>query len=226
MMMKDAVVLITGASRGLGVTYAEQALARGARKVYASARTPQASANPAVVPLKLDITSPTDIAAAVEHARDVTVVINNAAIALPGGLLGPEGQEALRQQFETNVFGTLQVSQAFAPTLAQNGGGAIINMLSALSWTNFPSLSGYCVSKSAAWGVTMALRNELRSAGTQVLAVHAAFIDTDMARGFDGPKSSPLSVVDQVYDALEAGLDEVLADDVTRRLKASLAAPA
>ncbi|RTL71369.1 MAG: SDR family oxidoreductase [Hyphomicrobiales bacterium] len=226
MEIRNSTVLVTGAGRGLGAAYVELALSRGAKKVYAGARTPKATGQASVVPIKLDVGSAEDIASAAALARDVDIVINNAGIALPAGVATPEGEDALRRQLETNVFGVLRVSQAFAPILARNGGGALVNMLSALSWINAPALSGYSASKAAAWGITNALRNELRGQGTLVVGVHAGFIDTDMAKGFPGPKSSPADVARQVFDAIEAGQEEVLADEVSRRLKAGLSAGA
>lgn len=125
-----------------------------------------------------------------------------------------------------NVFGLLHVARAFAPVLARNGGGAVFNMLSALSWIDAPVLSGYCVSKSAAWMLTNALRNALRAQGTLVAGNHAGFIDTDMAAGFGGPKTSPETVVAQAFDAVEAGREELLADARAERVHAGLSAGA
>jgi NAD(P)-dependent dehydrogenase (short-subunit alcohol dehydrogenase family) len=226
MIIENAVVLVTGANRGLGAAFAEMALARGAKKVYAAARSPKPSEHASIVSLKLDVGSLADIKAAAHLAHDVTFVINNAGIAVPGGVASPDNVAGLRQQLDTNVLGMLHVSQAFAPILGSNGGGVLVNMLSALSWINAPALGGYCVSKAAAWGVTNALRNELRANGTLVVGVHAGFIDTDMARGFGGPKSSPLEVARQVFDAVEAGQEEVLADSISRQLKAGLSSGA
>ena len=226
MKIKDSVVFVTGANRGLGAAYARLALARGARKVYAAARRIDSVSLHGVTPVRLDVTDPAQVAAAAAVAADATIVINNAAIALPGGIASPAATDALHRQFDTNLFGMLAVSQAFAPVLQANGGGAMLNMLSALSWINAPALGGYCVAKAAAWGLTNALRNELRGQGTLVVGVHAGFIDTDMARGFGGPKATPDDVVGQAFDAIEADVEEVLADEITRRVKAGLAAGA
>lgn len=223
MILENSVVLVTGASRGLGAAFVEAALARGARKVYAAARNPSAPTRPGVFPLVLDVTDPQAAADAATAARDATIVINNAGIAVPGGVADAAG---FRRQMETNVFGMLAVSRAFAGVLAANGGGALVNILSALSWINAPALGGYSASKAAAWGVTNALRNELRAAGTLVVGVHAGFIDTDMARGFPGPKTAPSDVVARVLDAVATGEEEVLVDEVTQRLKAGLSAGA
>ncbi len=226
MNLQDAVVLVTGANRGLGRVFVETALARGARKVYAAARRPETLGVAGATPLTLDVTRPEQAEAAAHVARDVTLVINNAGIAVPGGVAAPEGLEALQRQMDTNFLGLLHMARAFAPVLRANGGGAMVNMLSALSWINAPALSGYCVSKAAAWGLTNALRNELRAQGTLVVSLHAGFIDTDMARGFPGDKTSPQSVATQALDAVEAGREEVLLDEPARRCQAGLAAGA
>ena len=177
-------------------------------------------------PLALDVTRPEQADAAARVARDVTLVVNNAGIAVPGGVSAPDGLESLQRQMDTNVMGLVHMARAFAPVLRANGGGAMVNMLSALSWINAPALGGYCVSKAAAWGLTNALRNELRAQGTLVVSLHAGFIDTDMARGYPGNKTSPQSVAAQALDAVEAGREEVLLDEPARRCQAGLAAGA
>lgn len=222
MRIEDAVVLVTGANRGLGLAYAEMAKRRGARKVYACARNPDQITLSGATALKLDVTKAEDVHRAVEIAGDVTIVINNAGILVPGGVSLLADTNGLRQQLETNMFGPLGLSQAFAPILKANGGGAIVNMLSALSWVSAAPLDGYCVSKAAAWMLTNALRSELRGQGTLVVGVHAGFIDTDMAAGAGGEKSSPESVARQVFDALESDQEEVLADEVARKVKSAL----
>jgi NAD(P)-dependent dehydrogenase (short-subunit alcohol dehydrogenase family) len=224
MKLQDAIVLITGANRGIGLAFAEVALARGARKVYAGARVPSSITTPDVVPVKLDVTSDEDVADAARICADVTLVVNNAGIALAGGLLKAEAGEAARAQFETNVFGMLRVTQAFAPVLAKNGGGAFLNVLSVASWINSGAMTAYAVSKAAAWSLTNGLRNELRSQGTQVLGLHVGFVDTDLARGLDVVKVSPQSVAVSAFDALEAGASEVLADERARMVKRGLTA--
>ena len=191
MKIQDAIVLITGANRGIGLAFAEAALARGARKVYAGARSPSSVTTAGLVPVKLDVTSDQDVAAAAQTCADVTLVVNNAGIARPGGPLKSEANEAARAQFDTNVFGILRMTQAFAPVLAKNGGGAFLNVLSAASWINSGAMNAYAVSKAAAWSLTNGLRNELRQQGTQVLGLHVGFVETDLARGLDVVKVSP-----------------------------------
>jgi NAD(P)-dependent dehydrogenase (short-subunit alcohol dehydrogenase family) len=224
MKIENAVVLVTGANRGIGHAFARELLARGARKVYAGARDPAAVAQTGVQPLRLDVTKSDDVAAAATLASDVTLVINNAGIAQPGGFLAADSEDIARRIFETNFFAMLRMSKAFAPTLKANGGGALLNVLSVASWVNGGELAAYSASKSAAWSLTNALRNELAAQKTQVLALHMAYVDTDLTRGFDVPKSSPEQIVKRALDGLEAGLDEVLADELTLQVKRGMTA--
>jgi NAD(P)-dependent dehydrogenase (short-subunit alcohol dehydrogenase family) len=224
MQIANATVLITGANRGLGLAFAREALARGARKVYAAARDPSSETLPGVVPIRLYVTKPEDIAAAARDYPDVTLLINNAGIAATGGFLAEDSLASAERHFDTNVFGPMRLTQAFAPVLAANGGGAILNVLSIASWINGPLLGVYGMSKSAAWAMTNGTRIELSAQHTQVLALHVGFIDTDLTRGFDVPKSAPDAVVRTALDALEAGASEVLADEVTRQVHAGLSA--
>ena len=200
-------------------------LARGARKVYAGARDPASVAQAGVQALRLDVNKPEDVAAAAAQAPDVTLVINNAGIAQPGGFLAADSEEVARRIFETNFFGVLRMSQAFAPVLKANGGGALLNVLSIASWVNGGELAAYSASKSAAWSLTNALRNELAAQKTQVLGLHMAYVDTDLTRGLDAPKSSPEQIVQRALDGLESGLDEVLADELTQQVKRGMTAP-
>lgn len=224
MNLKNAVVLITGANRGLGLAFARIALARGARKVYAAARDPYTITLPGVEAIKLDVSNPADVAAAAAHAKDVTLVINNAGIAAMGGFLDADAIESAQRHLDVNLFGSLRVAQAFAPVLAANGGGALLNVLSIASWINGQPLGLYAMSKSAAWAMTNGLRHDLRAQGTQVLGLHMGFVDTDLTKGIDAPKSTPDSIVNQAFDGLEAGAEEVLADERTRQVKQGLSA--
>ena len=224
MQLANATVLITGANRGLGLAFAREALARGARKVYAAARDPASVTLPGVVPIQLDVTKPGDIATAARDYPDVTLLINNAGIAAIGGFLSDTSVASAQHHFDTNVFGPLRLTQAFAPVLAAHGGGAILNVLSIASWISGPLLGVYGMSKSAAWAMTNGTRIELQNQHTQVLALHVGFIDTDLTRGMDVPKLAPDAVVRTALDALEAGASEVLADELTRRVHAGLSA--
>lgn len=224
MKLNNATVFITGANRGLGLAFAREALARGARKVYAAARDPATITLPGVVPIRLDVNKPDEVAAAAKACGDVTLLINNAGIAATGGFLVEGSIEAAQRHLDTNFFGPMRMTQAFAPILGANGGGAILNVLSVVSWISGPVLGNYGMSKSAAWALTNGTRFELKEQETQVLGLHVGFIDTDLTRGFDAPKSSPDAVVKITYDALEAGASEVLADEMTRQVHAGLTA--
>ncbi len=224
MHIKHAVVLVTGANRGLGQAFANALLAAGAAKVYAAARDPASISLTGVEPIKLDVTNPADVAAAAASCTDVTLLINNAGIARGSSFMAAHSADAARAELETNFFGPLAMSQAFMPVLAANGGGAIVNVLSVLSWLNLSAAATYSASKSAAWSLTNGLRNELRSQGTQVVGVHVGFMDTDMTKNVPGPKTSPADVVRQTLEALESGREEVLADELTRLVKQGLSA--
>jgi NAD(P)-dependent dehydrogenase (short-subunit alcohol dehydrogenase family) len=224
MKLDNATVLITGANRGLGEEFARQALARGARKVYAGARDPASVRLPGVTPVRLDVTDPAQIAQALAECGDVTLVVNNAGIASFGGVLEEDGIDALRRMMETNVYGLLRVSQAFAPALARNGGGALLNVLSVASWISTPGLAAYAATKSAAWSVNNGLRIALKEQGTQVLGLHVGFVDTDLTRGIDLPKLAPAEVIERAYAALEAGQSEVLIDELSQNVKRGLSA--
>ena len=225
MNIQNAVVLVTGANRGIGLAFTRQLLARGARKVYAAARDPATVTLPGVQALRLDVTKPEEIAAAAQQANDVTLVINNAGIAQPGGFLADDSDAVARRIFETNFFGMLNVSKTFAPVLKANGGGALLNVLSVASWVNGGELAAYSASKSAAWSLTNALRHELAAQKTQVLGLHMAYVDTDLTRGFEVQKSSAEEIVQRALDGLEAGADEVLADALTQQVRQGLTAP-
>ncbi|PUB20318.1 short-subunit dehydrogenase [Promicromonospora sp. AC04] len=220
--LKNAVVLVTGANGGLGRAFVAEALQRGAAKVYASARTPREWTDPHVVPLTLDINSPESVAAAAEQAADTTVLINNAGISAPAIPTLSTPIDAVRTVFETNVFAQLAMVQAFAPVLARNDGGSIINVHSALSWLG---TGAYSATKAAFWSLSNVLRVELLDQGTHVLGAHLGYTDTPMTAGLDVPKEDPRDIVAAIYDGLEAGEPEVLADETSRQLKQGLSGP-
>ena len=222
MEIKGKVVLVTGANRGLGEQFAKALLAAGASKVYATARDKSAIKIPGVQAVQLDVTSQPSIAAVADRLTDVQIVINNAGAIIGGSLLDAGSIEAARSLFETNVIGPLAITQAFAPALKRNGGGAVVNILSVLSWLTIDGTGAYSASKSAAWAITNGLRTELREQGTLVMGVHPAFIDTDMTAGIDAPKTTPQEVVRQVLEGLEQGKEEILVDDIGRNVKGSL----
>ena len=224
MKLANANVLVTGANRGIGLAFVKAALARGAGKVYAGARDPASIHQPGMIPLRLDVNSPDDIAAAAQHAADTTLLVNNAGIAITGSFMAPDAEDVLRRHLETNVLGVLRMARAFAPVLARNGGGAMLNVASVASFTSGSLLANYAVSKSAVWSLSNGLRNDLRGQGTQVTTLHMAFVDTGMTHGIDAPKSSAEDIVARAFDAFEAGALEILADDFTRQVKAGLVA--
>jgi NAD(P)-dependent dehydrogenase (short-subunit alcohol dehydrogenase family) len=223
MDIQDQVALVTGANRGIGRTFVEELLARGARKVYATARRPEAIDIPGVEVVRLDLTDPASVTAAAEVAQDVTLVVNNAGISTGAGLLTGDMTE-IRREMDTHYFGTLGVIRAFAPVLAANGGGGFVNILSALSWFAAPGSGGYAAAKAAEWNMTNALRLELAGQGTLVQGVHLGAADTDIMAGYDGPKIDPRDVARAALDGVAAGEIEVVVDDWSRMVKDSLSA--
>ena len=222
MNLPDSTALVTGANRGLGRQFARQLLERGA-KVYATARQPERIDLPGAEVLQLDITDPDAVTAAAAAATDVSLLINNAGIATYQNLVtGDLGK--IRLEMETHYFGTLHMVRAFAPVLAANGGGAILNVLSALSWFSFDGANAYSAAKAAEWSLTNGIRLELASQGTLVTGLHLGAADTDMMAGYEGEMNDPAEVVRAALDGLEAGRLEVLIDEASTQAKAALAA--
>ncbi|MGS2646867.1 SDR family oxidoreductase [Streptosporangium sp. LJ11] len=221
MQINGSVALVTGGNRGLGERFVQALLERGASKVYAAARNPGTITTPGVVPIALDVTDPAAVRAAADLAPDVTLLINNAGSSTKAGLLDGE-LDAFRLEMETHYFGTLAMSRAFAPVLARNGGGAVLNVLSVLSWVALPSSAAYSAAKSAAWSLTNALRLQLAEQKTLVTALHVGYMETAMAAHVDAPKSDPSVVARAALDGVEAGRYEVLADEISTRTKAAL----
>ena len=222
MKIQNSVAVVTGANRGFGRLLAAQLLERGAAKVYAGARNPGSIDLPGVVPLQLDVTDPDSVARAAEIAGDATLVINNAGISTHTSLLTGELADVHRE-FDTNFFGPISVLRAFAPVLERNGGGAVLNVLSVLSWWHPAGYGAYSASKAASWALTNAAREELAPAGVQVSALHVGYMDTDMASYVEPEgKTDPAVVAALALDGIEAGLDEIIADDITRTVKAGL----
>jgi NAD(P)-dependent dehydrogenase (short-subunit alcohol dehydrogenase family) len=224
MDISGSVALVTGANRGLGRVLAGQLLDRGAKTVYAAARDPRSIADDRLVPVALDVTDPESIRRAVEAVGDVTLLVNNAGRAGAGSLLTAD-LDAVRAEMETNYLGPLRVIRAFAPVLARNGGGAVVDVLSVMSWLAAPSSGSYAASKAAAWSLTNSVRAELRGQGTLVIGAHMGYMDTDMTAHLDVDKIAPAGVASQILDAVAAGAEEVLADDVTRGVKQLLSGP-
>ncbi|WP_029902875.1 SDR family oxidoreductase [Nocardia brasiliensis] len=216
------VALVTGGRRGLGAALVDELLARGARKVYSTARSAYSDPRPEVVTAELEVRSVESVAALAELASDVEIVFNNAGILLPAPLATGDF-DSVTETFDVNVFGPLRVARAFAPILAANGGGALVNMHSVLSW--LAGSGAYGASKAAAWSVTNSLRVELAQQRTQVVGVHAGFIDTDMVAAIAQPKATPVEIAGRILDGVAAGDTEVLADAVTVEVKAALSGP-
>ncbi|GHD37694.1 short-chain dehydrogenase [Streptomyces mirabilis] len=218
--IEGSVVLVTGGSRGIGRALVQALYERGASKVYATARDPRTVTHPDAVPLALEVSDPASVAAAAERAQDVTVLINNAGASVNANFLDSPVED-VRREFETNFFGPLLVTRAFVPIIERNGGGHLLNVHSVLSWVGL--LGSYSASKAAFWSQTNSLRLDLKPRGIDVTGLHVGYVDTDMAAKVDAPKSSPESVAAQALDGIESGAFEVLADDLTRQVKAQLA---
>jgi NAD(P)-dependent dehydrogenase (short-subunit alcohol dehydrogenase family) len=219
-----SVVLVTGANGGIGTRFVEAALARGAAKVYATARTPRTWDDERVVPLTLDVTDASSIAAVVKAAPDVTILVNNAGANAPTPGILSHTDDEIRANVETNFLGPLFLARAYAPLLsAHRGGTAIVDIHSALSWYAVAGI--YSATKAALWSATNSLRLELQPAGVQVVGVHVGYVDTAMAARVTEAKTDPVTLVADVLDALEAGEHEVLADETSRQVRAALSAP-
>ena len=229
MEIKGSVALVTGANRGIGRSFVEALLARGAAKIYASARRPERLADLAerhkgiVVSLKLDITQPADISTAARQCRDVQLLVNNAGINLQAGLIAANDLAAARAEMETNYFGPLAMCRAFAPILAANGGGAVVNMLSILARVNLPMYGSLSASKSAALSLSQGVRGELAKQGTLVVAVMPGAVDTEMERNFPPPKLPPADAARAALDGVEQGVEEVYPGDMAGGMSQGLA---
>jgi NAD(P)-dependent dehydrogenase (short-subunit alcohol dehydrogenase family) len=220
MDITTATVLVTGANRGLGRALAAELVSRGAT-VYAAARNPAQIDVPGVRPLAIDITDPASVAAAAAAARDVNVLINNAGSSTGADLLNAD-IDRIRLEMETHFFGTLSMARAFAPIIEATGGGAILNILSVLSWVALPEAGAYSAAKTAEWGLTNALRPQLAGKGIRVAGMHVAYMDTDMAKHVTSPKLNPAAVARTTVDGIENDLHEIVIDDFTRAVQSKL----
>lgn len=221
--LHHATVLVTGANGGIGSHFVRDALARGADKVYASARSPREWDDPRIVGLALDVTDAESIRRAVAAAGDTTVLINNAGVNPETARLLDVSEENLRANMETNFFGPVLLARAFAPILASRAGSALVDVHSIASWYAYGG--AYSASKAAMWSATNSLRLELAPRGVHVTGVHMSYIDTPMAAHASGPKMTPTELVAKVFDGLEAGDFEVVADEQTGQVKSALAGP-
>jgi NAD(P)-dependent dehydrogenase (short-subunit alcohol dehydrogenase family) len=221
MNIQDTTVLVTGANRGIGKAFADALLDRGATKVSAAVRDVTTVTDPRLVPVQLDVTDSDRVAAVARELDDVELVVNNAgvlniAVPLSASL------DVARVELETNYLSLISVTQAFAPVLERNGGGAFVNVLSAFSWVATPLLTTYSASKAAAWSFTNAARIELKRQGTRVVGVHPGPVDTDMTAAIELEKIPPATVATSALDALEADEPEAVVDDFSRAIKAGL----
>jgi NAD(P)-dependent dehydrogenase (short-subunit alcohol dehydrogenase family) len=208
MTIEDKTVLVTGANRGIGQALVEEALRRGAKRVYAGTRQPLANSDGRVTPVILDVTDPAQIQAAVEGVESLDILINNAGVSLPDDL---GDRAALEQHLAVNLYGTYGVTQAFLPLLSESR-GAIVNVLSLAAFASVPVLPAYSISKAAAFSLSQSLRALLAGRGVSVHAVMPGPVDTDMVRALEIPKSSPESVARGIFDGVENGEEEIFPD--------------
>ena len=222
MDIEGSVALVTGGNRGIGRRFVEELQQRGASRIYAAVRRPETVDIPGVHQLRLDVTDPESITAAAEQASDVALLVNNAGISTNTSLITGD-LAAIRSEMETHYFGTLSVIRAFAPVLARNGGGAVVNVLSALSWFAYDGSNPYAAAKAAEWNMTNGVRLELAGQHTLVQGVHLGTADTDLTAWYDGPKIDPADVARASLDGVRHDEIEVLVDDWSRMVKAALA---
>jgi NAD(P)-dependent dehydrogenase (short-subunit alcohol dehydrogenase family) len=225
--LEGAVALVTGANRGIGAAFVSGLLAAGAQRVYAAARDPRtlaalAQSDARIVPIALDITDDMSVEKAAARLIDVDLVVNNAGVLLGARLIADNDLAAARQEMEVNYFGLLRMCRAFAPILAANGGGTLINVLSILARVASPAGGGYSASKAAALSLTQAVRAELLPQGTRVIGVLPGFVDTAMAEGVSAPKIQPSEVVRATLDALLTDQDDVYPGEQASQIAALL----
>jgi len=217
MTIAGKTVLVTGANRGIGQALVEEALGRGAKRVYAGTRRPLTHADERVVPLTLDVTDAGQIRDAVAKAGSIDVLVNNAGLSVYDDL---SDRAALDRLLDVNLFGTYGVTQAFLPALTRSR-GAVVNILSVTAWAPIPVIPAYSISKAAAFSLSQSLRALLAGAGVRVHAVMTGPVDTDMSRALDIPKASPESVARAIFDGVEKGEDEIFPDPVSEAMAES-----
>jgi NAD(P)-dependent dehydrogenase (short-subunit alcohol dehydrogenase family) len=217
MTIANKAVLVTGANRGIGKALVEEALRRGAKRVYAGTRAPFSHLDGRVTPLTLDVTSAEQTQAAVEKVESLDILINNAGLALFDDL---SDRAALERHLAVNLFGTYGVTQAFLPLLTRSRGD-VVNVLSVAAWAALPIVPAYSISKAAAFSLSQSLRALLAGQGVKVHAVLAGPVDTDMSRGFDVPKASPESVARAIFDGVENGEEDIFPDPMSESIAES-----
>ena len=225
MEIRGSIALVTGANRGIGRAFVEALQMGDSTRIYAAARNVSSLADLAagdpqrIVPVPLDITDLDQVGDAAERCGDVNLLINNAGILVFTGVIAADNLDAARTEMEVNYFGTLAMCRAFAPILASNGGGVVVNMLTIGSVVNFPMIASYCASKAAAHSMTHAVRAELSAQGTHVVGVYPGPVDTDMSAGVDMPKSTPLEIAEAALDAVTKGLEDVYPGDMAASVR-------
>ena len=217
MTIADKTVLVTGANRGIGQALVEEALSRGAKRVYAGARQPLTHGDGRVTPLTLDVTNAAQIQRAVDEVDSLDILINNAGVALYDDL---SDRAVLERHLAVNLFGAYGVTQAFLPLLTGSK-GAIVNNLSANALAPLPLIPAYSISKAAAFNMTQSLRVLVAARGVRVHAVLTGLVDTDMTRGLDIPKASPDTVARGIFDGVENGQEEIFPDPMSESLAQS-----
>jgi len=217
MNIADRAVLVTGSNRGIGQALVEEALRRGAKRVYAGTRAPFSHLDGRVTPLTLDVTNGAQIQGTVERVESLDILINNAGVALFDDL---SDRAALERHLAVNLFGTYGVTQAFLPLLTRSR-GVIVNVLSVTAWAALPIVPAYSISKAAAFSLSQSLRALLAGQGVRVHAVLAGPVDTDMSRGFDVPKASPESVARAIFDGVEKGEEDIFPDPMAKSVAES-----
>jgi NAD(P)-dependent dehydrogenase (short-subunit alcohol dehydrogenase family) len=224
MNLHGVVALVTGTNRGIGQRIVAELLRRGAARVYAAARAPQGQTEPRVVPVVLDVTDERQVLQAAQACGDVTLLVNNAGVNHNSRLIGAPSLEAARAEMETNFFGTLMMCRAFAPVLARNGGGAIVNVLSMAARIGMPAMGSLSASKAAGLRMTECLRAELSRQGTRVIAFLPSAVDTDMTRVLERiPKESPENAARGLLDGLERGEEDIVFGAAATRIQRLLA---
>jgi len=229
MKVADSIAIVTGGNRGIGEGFVHVLLEAGARKVYVGTRVPSAADHLAqefakrAVPVQLDVTDDAQVAAAAENCSDVNIVINNAGLFLNETLMGAPDMSAARQEMDVNYFGTLSMCRHFAPVLKRNGGGAIVNVLSAGGIVAVPNMGGYSPSKFAARALSTNVRAELADQGTQVASLIVGSVDTRMASHVQGKKEPPEAIAKAGIKAIEKDISEMDTDEFAINVRAALA---
>ena len=213
----DKAILVTGANRGIGQALVDEALRRGAKRVYAGTRRPLVHSDERVTPLTLDVTNAAQTQAALERVASLDILINNAGLALYDDL---SDRAALERHLDVNLFGTYGVTQAFLPLLTRSR-GAIVNVLSVAAFAALPVIPAYSISKAAAFSLTQSLRALLAGTGVSVHGVLTGPVDTDMSRGLDIPKASPESVARAIFDGVEEGQEDIFPDPMSASMAES-----